>query len=149
MELPWYEIIALYNIRYILTDFSASRQDKRVLRKSKIIRIKFLSWWGMLEALAKLLHPLTLSYTAYFKAGWQKLCEGTMGLRQKVWTWTKSLSPNIRYPVAILRFVAMIRFVAIYTLFGSLWAKSAIFGQQCFLGKKSSITWYILHLILS
>ena len=27
----WYEIIALYDIKSILTDFSASRQDKRVL----------------------------------------------------------------------------------------------------------------------
>ena len=37
--------------------------------------------------------------------GWQKLCEGTKGLHQKVWT--KILSPNIRYIVAILRFVAL------------------------------------------
>ena len=37
--------------------------------------------------------------------GWQKLCEGTKGLRRKVWTRTKIFSPNIRYVVAILRFV--------------------------------------------
>ena len=30
-------------------------------------------------------------------AGWQKLCEGTKGLRRKVWIWTKILSPNMRF----------------------------------------------------
>ena len=30
-------------------------------------------------------------------AGWRKLCGGTGGPRRKVWTWTKILSPNIRY----------------------------------------------------
>ena len=51
-----------------------------------------------------------------------KLCEGTKGLRQKVWTRTKILSPNKRY------FVATVRFVAIYALFGRLWAEKVIFG---------------------
>ena len=46
--------------------------------------------------------------------GWQKLCEGTRGLRRKVWTQTKILSPNIRY------FVAILRLVAVYALFGNL-----------------------------
>ena len=32
--------------------------------------------------------------------GWQKLCRGTGAPRQKVWTWTLILSPNIRYIVA-------------------------------------------------
>ena len=43
------------------------------------------------------------------------------------------------------------RFVAIYALFGDLWAtKSAFLGQkQCFLGKKCTITWYILHILMS
>ena len=45
----WYEIMALYYVKSILTDISASRQDKRVLQKSKIIRIEFLSKWGMLQ----------------------------------------------------------------------------------------------------
>ena len=64
-------------------------------------------------------------------AGWQKLCEGTKGLRQKVWIGTKILSSSIRY------FVAIIRFIAIYALFGNLWAKKGFFGQkQCCLGKK-------------
>ena len=39
--------------------------------------------------------------------GWQKLCEGTKGLCRKVLTRTKILSPNTRYFVAILRFVAI------------------------------------------
>ena len=45
----WYEIMALYYVKSILTEISASRQDRRVLQKSKIIRIEFLSKWGMLQ----------------------------------------------------------------------------------------------------
>ena len=45
----WYEIMALYYVKSILTEISASRQDRRVLQKSKIIRIEFLSKWGMLK----------------------------------------------------------------------------------------------------
>ena len=45
----WYEIMALYYVKLILTEISASRQDRRVLQKSKIIRIEFLSKWGMLQ----------------------------------------------------------------------------------------------------
>ena len=48
------------------------------------------------------------------KPWWQKLCEGTKGVRQKVWPRTKILNPNIRYIVAILWFVA------IYALFGRI-----------------------------
>ena len=48
-------------------------------------------------------------------------------------------------------FCRELRFVAIYALFGDLWAKkSGFLGQkQCFLGKKCTITWYILHISLS
>ena len=45
----WYEIMALYYVKSILTEISASRQDRRVLQKSKIIRFEFLSKWGMLQ----------------------------------------------------------------------------------------------------
>ena len=45
----WYEIMALYYVKSILTEISASRQDRRVLQKNKIIRIEFLSKWGMLQ----------------------------------------------------------------------------------------------------
>ena len=45
----WYEIMALYYVKLILTEISASTQDRRVLQKSKIIRIEFLSKWGMLQ----------------------------------------------------------------------------------------------------
>ena len=63
--------------------------------------------------------------------GWQKFREGVKGLHRRVWTWTKTLSPNMRY------FVVISRFVAINTLLGRLWAKSAFFwSQQCFLGMK-------------
>ena len=45
----WDEIMALYYVKSILTEISASRQDRRVLQKNKIIRIKFLSILGMLQ----------------------------------------------------------------------------------------------------
>ena len=48
------------------------------------------------------------------------LCEGTKGLRRKIWTQTKLLSPNIRY------FVAILRFVAIYTLFWKSLGKNVL-----------------------
>ena len=70
-------------------------------------------------------------------AGWQKLCKGMKGLRQKVWTWTKILSSNIRSFVAILRFDLIL---------GRLSARSLFCKKQCFLGKKCTITWYILHI---
>ena len=63
--------------------------------------------------------------------GWQKLCEGTMGLRRKVWTWTKILSTYIGY------FVAISRFVAIDTMFGRLGAKRFFLGTTIvFLGQE-------------
>ena len=43
-------------------------------------------------------------------AGWQELRERASSARRKVWTRTKILSPNIRYFVAILRFVAIYAF---------------------------------------
>ena len=61
--------------------------------------------------------------------GWQKLCEGKKGLQRKVWTFTKFLGTNIRY------FVAILRFVAIYALFGRLGAKKCSFETTtAFLG---------------
>ena len=76
--------------------------------------------------------------SSLFGAGWHKLCEGTKGLYRKLWTRTKILSPNMRY------FVAILRFVAIYALFGKkvlfsvnssvVWARNALFyGTQCIL----------------
>ena len=46
--------------------------------------------------------------------GWQKLCKGTKGLRQKVWSQTKILSPKIRYFGAMLRFIAIYAFLEIF-----------------------------------
>ena len=61
------------------------------------------------------------------KPGWQKLCEGTKGLRRKVWTQTKKFSTNIRY------FVTILRFVAIYTILGYqsvfFWSKTVFLGK--------------------
>ena len=42
----WYEIMALYYVKSILTEISASSQDKRVLQKSKVLRIKFFEHMG-------------------------------------------------------------------------------------------------------
>ena len=47
-------------------------------------------------------------------------------------------------------FCRKLRFVAIYALFGDLWAKSAFLGKkQCLLGKKCTTTWEILHTLMS
>ena len=67
----------------------------------------------------------------YTLTGWQKLCEGKKGLCRKVWTWTKILSTR--------KFFAILRFVAIYTLFGRLGAKKCFLGKQhCSLGSDKS-----------
>ena len=56
-----------------------------------------------IDALLSIFEQLVGHGKDYAKfAGWQKLREATKGLRQKVWTRTKILSPNIRYFVAIL-----------------------------------------------
>ena len=52
-----------------------------------------------------------------------------------------SLSPNIRY------FVAIIRFVAIYALFGRLWAKDVLFWvktRAVFLGEE--VNYYMVYI---
>ena len=62
----------------------------------------------------------------------------------------KSLDSDEKFKPEHTLFCRELRFVAIYALFGDLWAKSAFLGQkQCFLGKKCTITWYILHISLS
>ena len=67
------------------------------------------------------------------------------GLRQKVWTRTKILISNIHY------FVAISRFVAICANLEDFWQKKFFGGgqKQCFLGKRSTITCYILHIELN
>ena len=55
--------------------------------------------------------------------GWQELRESEKGLRWKVWIWTKTLSLNICY------FIAILRFVAIYTLLG----KKCLYFMMVFL----------------
>ena len=68
-------------------------------------------------------------------------CEGVKGLRQKVWTRTKILSPNIRY------FVEILRFVAIYALFGNLWTKNCCFfvSKTLFLGQ--GVHYYMVYIV--
>ena len=81
----------------------------------------------------KTLYPCSAFLYLFYhlKPGWQKLCEGAKGLRRKVWTWMKIFSPYISY------FVAILRFVAIYALFGNLWTKKCFFGSKTvFLGQE-------------
>ena len=73
------------------------------------------------------------------QAGWQKLCKGMKGLRQKVWTWTKILSPNICY------FVGILRFVAIYALLEIFGQKMSFFGSKTvFLGQE--VHYYMVYI---
>ena len=55
-----------------------------------------------------------------------KLCEGTKGLRQKVWTRTKISNPNIRYVIKI-NYENLSRFLYFS---GGLWAKKCSFGSK-------------------
>ena len=62
-------------------------------------------------------------------AGWQKLCKGMKGVRRK--GWTKISSTNIPY------FVAILRFVAIFAVFGRFRANKCFFGTTTvFLGQE-------------
>ena len=57
----------------------------------------------------------------------------------------KSLDSDENFKPEPTLFCRELRFVAIYALFGV-----PFFGQkQCFLGKKFTLTWYILHILLS
>ena len=74
----------------------------------------------------------------YGTTGWQKLCEGMKGLRRKVWTWTKILSPNIRYIVAPFGILLAIKVpLGSKTVF--LWQKVPYYMVHN----------YILHIILN
>ena len=71
-------------------------------------------------------------HTLRSESGWQKS-------RRKVWTWTKILSPNLRY------FDVISRFVAIYALLERLWAKKCSFGsKKVFLGQE--MHYYMVHI---
>ena len=64
----------------------------------------------------------------------------------------KSLDSDENFKPEHTLFCRELRFVAIYALFflRSLGIKSAFLGKkQCFLGKRCTITWYILHILLS
>ena len=76
--------------------------------------------------------------------GWQKLRGSTGDTRRKVWTRTKISSLNIRY-LSRIKICCNLR-----TFWRSLGKNSAFLGQkQCFMGKKCTITWYVLHILLS
>ena len=94
----WYEIMALYYVTSILTEISAPGQDRRVLQKSKIIRIKFLSIWDMLQTsryveksrnLEKTILTEILQCTAVLYSDWL-LQMGQMGPKMTLGTLTMS-----------------------------------------------------------
>ena len=59
--------------------------------------------------------------------------------RRQFWTQTKILNKSIPY------FVAISRFVAIYALFGGLWAKMSFFGSKtAFLGQE--VHYYMVYI---
>ena len=74
-----------------------------------------------------------LSICIFFKEGsdpgWQKLHGSTGGIRRKVWTRAKNFKPEHTL------FCRELRFVAIYALFGELWAKKEPFWV------KNSVSW--------
>merc|ERR1711928_139822 len=87
-----YEILALYYVKLILTEISASRQDRRVLQKSKIIRIEFLSKWGMLQTsrnVEKTILTEISQCTAVLYSNWS-LQMGQMGPKMTLGTLTMS-----------------------------------------------------------
>ena len=62
----------------------------------------------------------------------------------------KSLDPDENFKPEHKLFCRKLIFVAIYALFGDLWAKKSFLGKkQCFLGKKCTIKWNRLHTLLS
>ena len=70
--------------------------------------------------------------------------------REHGWHPPKSLDWDENFKPEHTLFCRKLRFVAIYALFGDLWAKKVPFGSKTvFHGKKSTITWYILHILLS
>ena len=70
--------------------------------------------------------------------------------REHGWHPTKSLDLDENFKPEHTLFCRELRFVPSYALFGDLWAKKGLFlGQkQCFIGKKCTITWYLLHISL-
>ena len=103
-------------------------------------------FWGLLSvrrqycSRQKAFLEKTHKHISLSKAGWQKFREGTKGLRRKVKTQTKILSPNIRY------FVAILRFVAIFAIFGRL-LKQIIGLKTVFPGQE--VHFYMVYIAYS
>ena len=74
--------------------------------------------------------------------GWQKLCEGTKGLRRKVWTWMNILRPSIRYFVPISDLSWFRCFLEDLGAKKVFWDNSSISWASC-------VLWYILHITLN
>ena len=70
--------------------------------------------------------------------------------REHRWPPPKSLDSDENFKPEHALFCRELRLVAIYALFEDLWAKNAFLGQkQCFLGKKCTMTWYTMHILMS
>ena len=62
----------------------------------------------------------------------------------------KNLDSDENFKPKHILFCCKLRFVAIYALLGDIWAKKCLFeSKTVFLGQKCTITWYILHILLS
>ena len=79
-------------------------------------------WWTSGVVNVRVVNVLrSVKSSGCLTTGWQKLCESLKGLHRKVWTHTKILSLQICYFVEILKFVAM------FALFGRLWANYIVY----------------------
>ena len=134
-----------------------SNRDKKVEYKYHQTQIVALQWFVDQNCTASVTKQRSKNelYTKFAQFCRKLICAlcsrvaevvgGTRGLCQKVWTQTKILSPNIRYFFCNIKICRDLR-----TFWKSSGKKSAFLGQrQCFLGKKCTITLYILHIILS
>ena len=132
-----------------------SLEIPRVLENSasffeSIVRYFWLSWIGHLPGMIKF-HSFSHVRSQNClccppHTGWQKLCGGTGGGPPP-----KSFDSDKNFKPEHTLFCRKLRFVAIYALFLEIIGhKKCLFGyKQCFLGKKCTITWYILHILLS
>ena len=91
--------------------------------------------------LVSIKNTIVKSFYNWFQSG-RSCAKARRAFAKKVLTWTKILSPNIQY------FVAILRFVAIYALFGNLRAKKCLFffGKKCTIANFCHPDWFELNI---
>ena len=104
----------------------------------KVHEILRLWWIAEVRGVAHL--PMkNLSRKNSIRPGWQKLCRGTGGAPPK------SLDSDENFNPEHTLFCRKLKFVAIYTVFGDLWAKKSLFGSKTvFLGQ--DVHYYIVYI---